>query len=102
MQEDITQTEDGAILCPEGDVVAENEPRLRAALRTLAASGVRDVMIDLKNVRMIDSCGLGLLIAAHNSLHKTGGRLSVIHASADLMDLFRMMRMHQHFSISGD
>jgi anti-anti-sigma regulatory factor len=50
---------------------------------------------------MVDSTGIGLLISAHNSLKKAGGDLTVIHASKDILDLFRTMRIHQHFSVSG-
>ncbi|MEO8658916.1 MAG: STAS domain-containing protein [Bryobacteraceae bacterium] len=92
----------GAILCPSGDVVADSETELRRRLRELVASGVRKLTIDLSNVQMMDSAGLGLLIAAHNSLSKSGGELTVIHATHDLLELFRTMRMHQHFSISGE
>jgi anti-anti-sigma regulatory factor len=48
-----------------------------------------------------DSTGIGLLIAAHNSLRKVGGKLPVIHASPDILELFQTMRIHQHFSVSG-
>jgi anti-anti-sigma factor len=51
---------------------------------------------------MVDSSGIGLLISAHNSLKKVGGQLAVIHASADVLELFQTMRMHQHFSVSGN
>jgi anti-anti-sigma regulatory factor len=43
-----------------------------------------------------------LLISAHNSLKKVGGQLAVIHASTDILELFQTMRMHQHFSVSGN
>jgi anti-anti-sigma regulatory factor len=51
---------------------------------------------------MVDSSGIGLLISAFNSLRKVGGHLAVIHASADILALFQSMRMHQHFSVSGN
>jgi hypothetical protein len=34
-------------------------------------------------------------------LHKAGGRLSVIQASPEILQLFQTMRMHQHFTVSG-
>lgn len=102
MEVTITHTDDGVILCPSGDVIAESEADLRQKMRALGNSGLSHLIVDLCNVRMMDSAGLGLLIAAHNSLKKTGGHLSVIHATQDLLELFHTMRMHQHFSISGD
>lgn len=86
---------------PSGDIVAATVPELRSSLRDLLASGVRQLALDLTNVKMVDSAGLGLLIATHNSLKKVGGQLSVIEASPDVMELLTTMRMHQHFSING-
>ena len=84
------------------DIVAASVPQLRAAMRDLLGRGERDIVLDLASVQMVDSSGLGLLIAAHNSLRKAGGQLAVIHVSAEIMELFRTMRIHQHFSVSGD
>jgi len=58
--------------------------------------------MDLAAAEMVDSAGIGLLISAHNSLKKAGGELTVIHASKDILNLFRTMRIHQHFSVSGN
>jgi anti-anti-sigma regulatory factor len=52
--------------------------------------------------QMVDSAGIGLLISAHNSLKKAGGELAVINASCDILALFQAMRIHQHFSVTGN
>jgi anti-anti-sigma factor len=99
----VTRKDNRAVVQPSGDtIVAAIIPELRAKLRGAVEEGVRDLVIDLAAVRMVDSSGLGLLIAAHNSLRKVGGQLAVINASTDLLELFRSMRMHQHFSVSGN
>ena len=99
----VVREDNKAVVTPEGDtIVAATIPELRLEMRGILDQGIRDLVIDLASVRMVDSSGLGLLIAAHNSLRKVGGRLAVIHASADLLELFRSMRMHQHFSVSGN
>ena len=98
----ITRKDHQAIVQPAGDVVAAQVPELRSALRTAMGEGIREMTLDFSGVRMVDSTGLGLLIAAHNSARKAGGSLSVIHASRDILDLFHSMRIHQHFSIAGD
>jgi anti-anti-sigma factor len=90
-----------AIVQPEGDLVAGRLPVFRSRLRELVASGVLHLMVDLTGVQSVDSAGIGLLVAAHNSLKKSGGELAVIHASRDILDLLRTMRIHQHFNISG-
>lgn len=99
----ITRENDRAVVQPSGDtIVAANIPELRTQMRDIVADGVRDLVIDLAGVQMVDSSGIGLLISAYNSLRKVGGQLALIHASADLLELFRSMRMHQHFSVTGN
>jgi anti-sigma B factor antagonist len=99
----VTREDNRAIVRPEGEgIVASSVPELRSTMRGIVEEGVRELVVDLIAVRMIDSCGIGLLISAYNSLRRVGGKLSLIHASADLLDLFHTMRMHQHFSVSGN
>jgi anti-anti-sigma factor len=90
-----------AVLQPEGDLVAARLPALRSKLQEMLGAGTVHLTLDLAGARMVDSAGIGLLISAHNSLKKAGGALTVIHASKDILDLFRTMRIHQHFSVSG-
>jgi anti-anti-sigma factor len=97
-----TRENDRAVIEPQSDVVAGCVGELRTAMRGMLADGVRQVVVDLGRVGMIDSSGIGLLISAHNSLSKLGGNLAVIHASKDILELFRAMRIHQHFSVSGE
>jgi anti-anti-sigma factor len=98
----VTKEDDKVFVRPGGDsIVAASISELRSKLREIVEAGGRDVVLDLGEVEMVDSCGIGLLISAHNSLKKVGGKLAVIHASADILELFHTMRMHQHFSVSG-
>jgi anti-anti-sigma factor len=96
----VRQEENRVIVRPAGDVVAASVGALRATMRNLVVDGAQELVVDMANVDMVDSTGIGLLISAHNSLRKRGGRLAVIHASAEILDLFRTMRIHQHFSVS--
>jgi anti-anti-sigma factor len=97
-----TREENKAVLRPSGEnVVATTVPELRSKMRAAVEDGVRELVLDLAEVQMIDSTGIGLLISAHNSLSRLGGRLEVVHASKDIVDLFQTMRIHQHFRISG-
>ena len=85
-----------------GDIVAAKVPELRLHLRALVEGGEHGLVLDLSKVGMVDSVGIGLLISVHNTLRKTGRELFLTHVSNDIFELFRTMRMHQHFSISKD
>jgi anti-anti-sigma factor len=91
-----------ATVKPECDLVAIKLPALRARLREMVAAGIQHLTLDFAGVQAVDSMGIGLLVSTHNSLNKAGGDLSVIHASKDILDLLRTMRIHQHFSVSGE
>ena len=100
---EVTREDNKAVVRPAGDsIVAATLPELRSRIRGIVEEGVRELVVDLTDVRMVDSSGIGLLISAFNSLRKVGGELAVIHASADILELFQTMRMHQHFSVSGN
>lgn len=84
------------------DIVAAQVPELRQQIRALVESSEGGLVLDFTHVHMVDSIGIGLLIAVYNTLRKTGRELRLVHVSPDVFDLFRTMRMHQHFSISKD
>jgi anti-anti-sigma factor len=98
---EIRVEEGTAVVAPAGDLLASCVPELRTAMRDLVRSGVREMVVDLDRAAMIDSTGVGLLLSAFNSIKAAGGAFSVIHASDEILELFRTMRMHQHFPVSG-
>jgi anti-anti-sigma factor len=85
---------------PGSDVVASMAGELKSELKALLDQGIKDLVIDLASVEMVDSVGLGVLIATHNSLRQAGGQLTVSNPSPDLQSLFRTMRLDKHFRVS--
>lgn len=85
----------------QGNLTAAEVPALREVVKALVAEGVTDLVVDLAGVQGIDSSGIGLLVAAHNSLTRLSGALIVINASADLLELFKAFRLDKHFSVRG-
>jgi len=101
MEFEIRREGEKTVLAPRGDIVASSVPSLRPAMRDLVREGVRELVVDLAETSMIDSTGLGLLLAAFNSLRQVGGVFAVVHASDELLELFRSLRIHQHFAVTG-
>jgi len=89
------------IVKPQQNIVALVSDILRQELKRLIDEGAGELTIDLTGVDIIDSTGLGLLIATHNSLKKKGYNLVVTNANADIRELFKSMRLDQHFAVSG-
>jgi anti-anti-sigma factor len=89
-------------LIPQKDLTAESVPGLRQAIRDELADEIDAVDLNLEDVGVVDSSGIGLVIALHNSLQKRGASLRVINASPDIEDLFKSMRLDRQFSVSSE
>lgn len=86
---------------PEADIVSSTVDGLRIELKDLLSQGVSEIAFDLKGVDVVDSIGLGLIIATNNSLIKRGGKLSVINLSPNVYNLFKSMRLDHHFTVTS-
>ena len=86
-------------ITPDIDIVASQELALQTVLWQEIEHGPSHLVVDLQHVEMVDSCGLGLFISAQNALQAHGGKLTVMNVSADILRLFRLMRLDTHFAI---
>lgn len=96
---DVIRENECATIRPQSDVVASMAQDFKAELKGLLEAGVRQLTVDLDAVEMVDSVGLGIFIATHNSLHKMGGSLTLVNVSADIAMLLRTMRLDKHFTV---
>jgi anti-anti-sigma factor len=97
----VSQEGDKAVIRPSAMEIADGSLRaLRTQVRGIVDNGARELVVDLADVQVVDSNGIGLLVSAHNLLHRLGGRLVVVHASQDILDLLHAMRLHNHFSVN--
>lgn len=96
-----TITKDGSqvIIKPGRDVVASMANEFRAELNAQIQESPSELVIDLAGVEMVDSVGIGVIIATHNSLDQKGGKLKVINIADDIYGLFSTMRLDRHFSV---
>ena len=96
---EITRTEKQATIKPGQDVVASMANDFKAELQSLVEATPEIIIIDLEGVEMVDSVGIGVMIATHNSLLKAGGSIKVINVADDIFNLFSTMRLDRHFTI---
>ena len=84
---------------PQGDVVADHVEELKNELAELVHYEYKTITVDLKNVEMIDSMGIGMLVSVKNSLKRYGGELTVINTLNEIAEMFRLMQLDKHFVI---
>ena len=76
-------------------------PELQADLKEMMNKGAREVVFDLTNTAMLDSSGMGLLIAAANSLAASGGKVRVTNVCPDIFRLLQSMRLTARLNVSA-
>jgi anti-anti-sigma factor len=82
----------------QGDLTAPIVPDLQAALRRELEHPARKVVFDLARTVMLDSIGIGLLIAVCNSVQ---GKVHVENVSRDILQLFQRMRLVSRLNAGG-
>lgn len=92
-------TQEKIIVRPGRDIVSSMVQEFRAELKAIVDRQDVLLTLDLEGVRMIDSMGLGVLIATHNSLAKRNAQLELVNISGDILKLLQTMRLDKHFAL---
>ena len=98
---EIVNDGDQTIIKPGTDVVASMAEAFKAELISAINSSQGTVVIDLEGVEMVDSVGIGVIIASHNTLNQTERKLKVINVTKDIFGLFATMRLNRRFTVEG-
>ncbi|HEV2287474.1 MAG TPA: STAS domain-containing protein [Candidatus Acidoferrales bacterium] len=64
-------------------------------VEALIAQGQKRVILDLSEVRLIDSAGVGQVVKSFTRLKKSGGDLRVAGASGMLDGVFKLTQVHK-------
>jgi anti-sigma B factor antagonist len=89
------------IIKPGVDVVASMAEEFKSELLSVINDSSDGVTIDLEGVDMVDSVGIGVIIAAHNTLNQSDRKLKVINVAKDVYGLFTTMRLNRRFTVEG-
>lgn len=85
----------------DGGFTAVLVPELQQVLKQEVEGGTRLLTVDLADTHMVDSSGIGLLIAASNTLAQKSGKLAVVNVSPEILRLLRSMRLVPRLNVSG-
>lgn len=91
----------GFILKLRGDVDMSSSPDVRSSLAGVFKEGAsgKALLIDLSQVRYMDSSGIATLVEAMQSCMKNGMRLRLVNLSAPVRDVFELARLASVFEI---
>jgi len=78
---------------------AHNSGELKIEVQKLFAEGKKNVLIDLKDVRFIDSSGLGALVSGFKNAISNQGNLKLSTLQSQVRSMFELTRLHRVFEI---
>lgn len=100
MEIETTRGERVSVVAPRGKlVIGEPVEIFEEAVVNLVDDGARFLVIDLSNVRRIDSSGVGSLVSALRNCRDRGGDVRLSGPSDHLSKVLEMMGLMQVFEI---
>ena len=84
---------------PGKDVVASKAESLKKKLHKIITQGITELTLDFVNVKSVDPVGLGVIVATHNAMKNTGGKVLVKNVSDEINTLFDSIGLNKHFEI---
>jgi anti-anti-sigma factor len=85
----------------DGDLTASRVPELQALLKRELEQPIEEMIVDMTGTVMLDSSGIGLLIASFNSVGRKGGRFRIENAAPPIFQLLQSMRLVNRLNVSG-
>jgi anti-anti-sigma factor len=83
-----------------GRLISQNAPLLREEVRPMLGK-CKQILVDLKEVPMMDSSGLGTIVTLYVSARTRGCQLRLNNANQQIRDLFRMTNLLSLFELAG-
>ena len=88
------------ILQIEGDTLdASNATEFKNEINAILEQSQVKVLLDMQNLKFVDSSGLGAIISCLRKLKSVGGDLKLCQMSASVRALFELVRLHRIFDI---
>lgn len=79
--------------------LGESNRALHEAIRRLTADGKKNILLNLANVSIIDSSGLGELVAGYASVERSGGSLKLSNLSDRNIELITITKLYTVFDV---
>ena len=90
-----------SVLALDGRIVlGEETSTLREKVKSLLGEGKKDIVLNLNNVTLIDSSGLGALVAAYSSAKSGGASLRLSNLGSRVDELLQITKLYTVFEVS--
>lgn len=90
---------DAVVVEAVGELNIQSSPGFHTELVEICMQSPSHLLIDLTEVPYIDSSGIGTILEILRRTKQNGGRMSLVGISGHVLDVFKITRMDQVFSI---
>ena len=81
----------GTVTLGEGDIV------LKKTIQGSLKDGEKKILLNLENVKYMDSSGIGELVACYTSVTNRGGQLKLLNLKSRILELLQVTQLLQVF-----
>ncbi|MEQ1559081.1 MAG: STAS domain-containing protein [Methyloglobulus sp.] len=92
----------GVLYIQEERVDAHNSNELKESILRLIERGEKKIVVQLEQVRFVDSSGLGALLSGHKSAAAKSGKLALANVQKQVLAMFELTRLNTVFEIYAD
>jgi len=91
---------DVTVLHIRGELDALSCSEIRPVLDSIVENGSRSVMVNLSELRLIDSSGVGAIVSLYKRVRANGGDVRFVGVTAQPLVIFRLLRLDRAFELS--
>lgn len=89
-----------SVVALDGQIVlGEESNSLREKLKSLIAEGKKQIVLNMDNIKYIDSAGLGILVAAHVNAKTQGASLRLCHLGSKFQEVLQITKLVTVFEV---
>ncbi len=89
------------VIKPGKEITTAKADDLRDKLLKIPEQKIEELVLDFAKVVTVDSVGLGLILAAYNTMKNSGGNLEMINVSEEISGLFHATGLNRHLEIKS-
>lgn len=99
MKHSRTDTGNETVLVIEGTLDAVTAPELRSVVDDLVNEGRKEVTLELTQLRLIDSSGVGVIVSLFKRIRANGGQVRITGLRDQPRAIFRLLRLDRVFPV---
>jgi anti-sigma B factor antagonist len=99
MTHSVIQEGEKTVLHVSGELDALSCPELRPVLDEMVEQRKLAVTVDLSELRLIDSSGVGAMVSLYKRVRALGGAVSFVGVTAQPLVIFKLLRLDRAFQL---